>query len=110
MEMWLVRLVGDVLNISLLHFVVLCLAVYRVTRFFISDHLFSPLRDKFWGKFPPESTKLGYLLTCPWCLGFWLSLIFFTCYTIIPLPTLYACYVLALSAVVGLLTALEDRM
>lgn len=95
---------------SFFEFVVLSLAVFRVTKFFISDFLISGLRDRFWGKFPPESTKLGYLTTCPWCLGFWVSLVFYSCYTIVPVLSLWVASVLALSAVVGLLSALDDRL
>ena len=91
-------------------FIFLALACYRITRFLISDFLIQTLRDKFWDRFPPESTKLGYLATCPWCLSIWVGLALQTCYTIVPLQTMWFCYVLALSAVVGLLTALEDKI
>lgn len=91
-------------------FLILSLAVYRLTRLFLRDTVLNPLRDRFWEKHPPETTRLGYLSTCPWCLGFWLSLAVYSCYTILPVPTLWLCCVLAVSAVVGLLTALEDRL
>ena len=89
---------------------VVCLAVFRATRFVIKDHILNSLRNRLFDRFPPESTRLGYLFTCPWCIGFWLSLIAYFCYTISPLPTLWVCYVLAISAVVGWLTALDDRI
>jgi hypothetical protein len=91
-------------------FFFLTFAVYRTTRLIIRDSILDSFRNKLWDRFPPESTKIGYLITCPWCIGFWLSLGFYICYTIVPFQTLWVCYVLALSAAVGLLTALEDRI
>lgn len=93
----------------MIDFVILSLAVFRVTRFFVKDFLIEGLRSKFWERFPPESTKLGYFSTCAWCLGFWVSLTFYTCYTIMPLTIMWVSYVLALSTIVGWLTALDDR-
>lgn len=95
---------------AVVEFVVLGLAVFRLTRLVIKDHIVSALRDKIWDRFPPESTKIGYLITCPWCVGFWFSLAVYFCYTILPSQTMWACYVLALSAIVGWLTALDDRI
>jgi len=73
-----------------LEFIVLCLAAFRLTRFFIKDSLmgfgpdsgsrasvridrFAYLEDgtgrSWWREY------VGDLLTCVWCLGFWLSAI-----------------------------------
>lgn len=90
-------------------FILLSLAAFRVTRFVIKDFLFADFRDWVWAKFPPDSTKTGYFLTCPWCIGFWVSLALFFCYTILPSLTLWCCVVLALSTIVGWLTAFDDR-
>ena len=91
-------------------FFILALASFRVTRLFVQDVLFESFRERVWGRFSPESSKFGYLFTCFWCLGFWVSLIDFICYTILPTQTLFAAYVFALSAVVGWLSALDDRL
>lgn len=48
-------------------------ATYRLTKLIQEDEILSPLRDRFHTKFPPESTKLGYLSTCPWCLSMWIA-------------------------------------
>lgn len=96
-------------GLIVIEFLVLGLASFRVTKFLLSDVLFSPVRDWVWRRFPPESTKIGYFFTCPWCLGFWVSLGVYFWYTMLPLQMLWLCYVLALSAFVGLITALEDR-
>lgn len=69
--------------------VVLALAAYRITRFFVKDSLMgfgpdsgsamsvrvdhfaydSDGNDRSWVR-----GKIGDLLTCTWCLGFWVSL------------------------------------
>ena len=67
--------------------VVLALACYRVTRFVVKDHLAEPFFDRIrfglerrWhdkhderGSDTHFNSKLAYLLSCPWCLGFWVS-------------------------------------
>ena len=40
-------------------FIITALAVYRATRFVIQDELVSPLRNRLWKKFPPETNKLA---------------------------------------------------
>ena len=74
-------------------FVLVCLAVFRVTRFFIHDSMlgssldsgsrFSMWLDRFcyYEDKPRRGMdrswlrgKINDLLTCPFCLGFWISL------------------------------------
>lgn len=43
------------------------LATYRLTRLITTDTITEDLREKVWDRYPPESTKLGYLLTCDHC-------------------------------------------
>lgn len=49
------------------------IAVVRLTRLINTDVITEPLRDLVWSKFPPN-TKIGYLLTCPWCMSVWAGL------------------------------------
>lgn len=111
-------------------FVVLCLASYRITRFLIRDSLMgmgmnegefaSPLAARIdaWA-YDREGNdrtlirgKTGDLLSCPWCLGFWISA---ACYfswlgstegwdyiTATPLA-IHGLYVFAIAAVEGYL-------
>jgi hypothetical protein len=95
--------------VSVFEFAVLALAIFRVIRFVIKDYLFDSFRQKVWDRFPPESTKTGYFLTCPWCVGFWVSLAFYSCYTIVPLQTMWIAVLFALSTLAGWLSALDDR-
>lgn len=43
------------------------LATFRLTRLITTDTITEGLREKVWENHPPESSKLGYLLTCDHC-------------------------------------------
>lgn len=85
------------------------LATYRLTRLLIADTILNTPRNWFWKKFPPESSKLGYLLTCPWCISIWVSSILLISRIIMPEATHMVEVVCSLSAIAGLLTAHEER-
>jgi hypothetical protein len=85
------------------------LATYRITRFLTRDVLFNGTRDKIWNKYPPESSKIGYLFTCEWCMSIWVALVLQISRMIIPTPTYVVEIVFAMSAIAGLLTAYEDK-
>lgn len=92
-----------------LDFIVFSLAIYRATRLVTRDEIFSGLRNRIWNRFPPETTKTGYLFTCEWCSSVWLGLAFVSWYTINAESFRLIAYALALSAMAGLLTAYENR-
>lgn len=67
-------------------FVLLALASYRVTRIVTTDKITEPIFERIrWGlerrwyaKHDGGSdthfnSKLAFMLSCPWCLGFWVS-------------------------------------
>lgn len=59
-------------------FVVLVVASYRCTRLVTLDTILDRQRAWWWRHFPPEGKKphpLGFLLTCAFCAGFWVSLV-----------------------------------
>ena len=94
---------------SVFDFIILALATYRATRLVIEDEIFYSLRNKIFNRFPPESSKIGYLFTCPWCASIWLGLGFVSWYTINADTARFFAVALGLSAVAGLLTAYENR-
>lgn len=49
------------------------LAAWRVTHFVTADKLTEPAREAVMAKFGTES-GLGYLVTCPWCVGMYAGL------------------------------------
>lgn len=55
-------------NIGTLTIITLVLAAYRLTRLVVADQFpFEPLRDRTVG------SKIGYLLTCPFCVSVWVG-------------------------------------
>jgi hypothetical protein len=53
-----------------LAFVIICLAAARLTRLVTEDIITEPLRE--WASIKPA--WVYDLITCPWCIGFWISL------------------------------------
>lgn len=44
-------------------------ATYRLTRLITEDEITRPLRERLWDRYPPESTAIGYLISCPHCVS-----------------------------------------
>lgn len=80
------------------------IAVRRLTRLIQEDRITEPLRELIFDKFPPQSTLTGYLLTCPWCISIWASLVIFGLRKLHPETANYLSSVLAASEVTGQLT------
>ena len=99
----------DVLALNLVDFLILSLACYRITRLIIEDTITEPLRERVWKRFPPESTRIGYLFTCPWCTGFWVSVLIVAAYLLLPSATIAIALVFAFSAVVGIIDTILHR-
>lgn len=47
------------------------LATKRIVRLVVDDAILDPVREKIWRKFPPESSKIGYVITCHSCSSVW---------------------------------------
>lgn len=84
------------------------LSTYRLTRLVTTDAITAPVRDAVWRTHPPETSKLGYLLTCDWCTSIYAASALEISRTIAPRTTRAVETVLALSAVAGLLAARAD--
>jgi hypothetical protein len=97
------------IDMTLLQFLLLGLGTYRVTRLITRDTITASIRNAFWSKFPPESSRLGYLSTCEWCFSVWVGSGFVISAIIIPSVTYIVATVFAVSAIAGLLTAYEDK-
>jgi hypothetical protein len=91
------------MTIDAFTYIVLALAAFRVTRVITTDTVFETIRDRIWNRFPP-TTKFGYLLTCNWCTGFWVSIGFVGLYLLVPTIVFVVSLVLSISAIVGLLS------
>lgn len=93
--------------ITFLYFAILSLAVFRVTRLLIEDAILEPLRERTTFKLDPQS-KLRELLECPWCLGFWLSIVAVVLFHFWPVVVIWLALPFAISTVVGFLAEHSD--
>jgi hypothetical protein len=93
----------------MIEFVILGLAVFRLTRLLTRDVILDEVRERIWGRFPPEYSKIGYLFTCEWCMSIWIGSLLYLSSILMPTTTSVITTILALSAVAGLLAAYEDR-
>jgi hypothetical protein len=90
--------------IMTLDYIILALAVFRITRLITTDVIADKLRDKIWEKYPMHKNGLGYVITCDWCTSIWVASPTVLMYKITAEPTIAVCSVFALSAVAGLLS------
>lgn len=87
---------------ALLSFFVDIVAVYRLTKLAIDDEIFADIREKVWEKYPPETTKIGYLFTCPWCMSIWMGGALLALRKLSPETADYVSGVLTASAATGI--------
>jgi hypothetical protein len=97
------------MEIAFGNFIILGLAVYRATRLIVEDTVLDPFRKKVWKKFKPADGGIGYLITCYWCVSFWVASLVVISYIIVPIAVTAVCMIFALSAVAGLITAWLDK-
>jgi hypothetical protein len=83
-------------TLSLLEYILLMLATFRLTRLFVYDKITAFFREQFYDATPtkqgialvkPERgprRTLADLLSCPWCFGIWASTIVIFAYLMTP--------------------------
>lgn len=84
-------------------------AIYRITALVIEDRVFDKPREFIYSKLSGSWMDIPYLITCYWCLSFWIGLVclplmLFTPYIWGPLAL-----VLTASAVSGILSIVAPR-
>ncbi len=89
-------------SIGLLTVIVLILAAFRLTRLVVGDKFFEGLRTRTVG------SKLGYLLTCPFCMSVWVGAGLATGQGLVGETLVWQVFIgaLALSAVICILATL----
>jgi hypothetical protein len=94
---------------TLVNALIVSLCAYRLVMFVGKDDITRPLRLWMLGSDP--TTRMGRLrvkihsfLTCPWCLGFWMAIGIVLLVHSEWNTVRWGCYVLAISAVVGILS------
>jgi len=86
------------------------LASYRLVKLVRDDRIFEPVRGTVVDRQgPPERSKLSYLLSCPWCLSFYVGAALTLCRGRWPQATEAVARTLALSALTGLASQYLDH-
>ena len=85
----------------MLNFIKDSLAVYRLTKLIMEDRITMEARDWYWERFP-SNTKMGFLLTCPWCVSIWAAIIVIGTRKAFPKSADILSTILAASAVTGI--------
>ncbi len=97
------------LTISWLDFLVLSLAVFRLTHLLVFDLVFDFIRHYYKKRGGLFATTTNELLYCPWCVSIWLGVLVVFFYLWIP-QTFYIFLALAFSAVASLLETISSRL
>ena len=100
----------DIREITLKEAVVIILASYRMTRILVFEKIFKYLRDVL--KRREDYYLIGTLssiITCPWCLGVWVTLFIIVFYYLVPYGDLLA-YVLALAGIASLVILFSNLL
>lgn len=96
---------------SVVEFIFAALAAFRLTRLIVRDDITSPIRDRWWRRFP-EDTKPGELIGCNYCVGIWVSATVLAAWVAVGYADARWRTILLLPAVAGaqaLLSVLDDR-
>jgi len=108
-------------DLSSIDYILITLASWRLTRFFVSDIITKFIREQFWdikknGKeYQLEKPKIGPrrtladLFDCPWCFGVWATATVLFFYLITPYAV-FPVTILALSAVATFLQLLANMI
>ena len=88
---------------DLIRFIIYALAVYRVSRLIIQDEITDGPREWIFSKINPNG-KIAYLLTCYWCVSFWVAIPLAILYITAPDGMMVAGLPLAGSAVAGFIS------
>lgn len=81
--------------------IILSLATIRLTLLVTTDTITAKYREKFWEKYPPETSMYGYLISCNWCSSMYCATLVMSSYTLFERAALFICAILALSTVAG---------
>jgi hypothetical protein len=99
------------INLNLTDFVLLSLALFRLTRLFVYDQVTQFVRDLFVditekkGALERHEKPFGLeralsdIFKCPWCFSIWAGSVFVWAYIMFPAIMLYVALILALSGV-----------
>lgn len=85
-------------------FMLMCLVAYRITRLITLDKITEGFRN--WAEDRAENSgadRLAYFITCPWCVGFYVSAFVVAITSVFVTVELYVWQCIAVGCVVGLI-------
>ena len=100
----------DIRELRLKEALVIILATYRMTRILVFEKIFKYLRDVL--KRRQDFYVIGTLhsiITCPWCMGVWVTLIIIVFYFLVPYGALLV-YVLALAGLASMVILFSNLL
>ncbi|MFO7933380.1 MAG: DUF1360 domain-containing protein [Bacteroidales bacterium] len=100
----------DIRDMTFREAVVIILASFRMTRIVVFEKIFKYLRDVI--KKKEDYYVIGTIrsiITCPWCLGVWTTLVMIIFYYLVPYGDLLT-YVLALAGIATLIILLSNLL
>ena len=100
----------DITQTSVKDLIIIMLASYRLTRIVVFEKIFKFFRDfvKSQEKFALLTT-LRFIITCPWCMGVWMSLIVVLLFFVVPYGKIIV-YIMAISGVASFIVMLANYM
>lgn len=84
-------------------------AIYRITALIIDDRVFDRPRDWIHRNLTGKWIDVPYLITCYWCLSFWVGLVCLPLMLFLPWLWFPLSFVLTASAVSGILGSVVQR-
>ncbi|MGW8314673.1 MAG: DUF1360 domain-containing protein [Bacteroidales bacterium] len=100
----------DIREITFKEATVIILATYRLTRILVFEKIFKYFRDVL--KRREDYYLIGTLssiITCPWCLGVWVTLVIIVFYYLVPYGDLLV-YVLALAGIASMVILFSNLL
>lgn len=104
---------------NILYFVLGTLMSYRLSRIFVDDTIFEPVRERLYvyrnGVVEFSDNRflafLGKLLSCHWCIGFYTSIFTVLLFTLVS-HSVFVCFsaMFAMSTLVGILSSIVYKL
>ena len=98
------------MELTLTTILLLALAIFRITRLIAYDTITEGLRSRFFEEMEEDSETyliptgfVGKLISCHWCVGFWVSVIVYLGYVLIPIIANHIIIIFALAGLASIL-------
>ncbi len=100
----------NIRDVSIKELIIITLASYRLTRIMVFEKIFKFFRD--FVKSRPDYyvfNTIKFIITCPWCMGVWATLLAVVFFFLIPFGDLLV-YILAMAGVASIIVTVSNLM